>query len=202
MVPLVELARRSATPMSGRLLILLDQHKRFAWILAALLPLIWGTYWVFDRSPPFRIEGTPTLQPTRAGEELLIHMKMTREMDRRCSAVITRYFVDSTGTRRGMSFETLNFEGLQKREAISSTELKLALPTPRSLPSGPTQLFTDASYTCATNPLTYLAPIRVTSVWEFTTLPPLKPEAVVVITKPEAVEKTLRSLQPQIPVIP
>jgi hypothetical protein len=177
------------------MLVFLDRHKKFAWLLAVLPTVIWGTIWSLDRAPPFRIVTVDPIQPIRAGDELIMNMRVDRDLERKCSATITRFFMDSQHTKRGMMFETLNYDGIVRR-AEKGSELKLALPTPRNMPSGPTELYTESVYSCATNPLTYLAPIRLSWVFNFEVLPPLNPEAVVVITKPDAVDRALKLIKP------
>jgi hypothetical protein len=147
------------------------RHAKVGWWLACLLVVGWPLRWACDRESPFAITGPVTVINARAGQEVFFDAPVRRDLDRECSAMFTRWIVDSDGFRRDFERDPrfASAEDIRRMDAQMNHRLQLAVPVPLAMPVGKAQYMTSLKYEC--NPLHKRFPIEVTMALEFEVLP-------------------------------
>lgn len=131
-------------------------------IIPLVLMLVSGAqvlWWMFDRSPPFKVL---SVEPSavRAGETVALIADVYRDTARRCDSTISRYILDAKGFRHDIgSSSFFPAESIDLLERRSPRRLMVRLNTPGDLPPGKSELVSSLLYVC--NPVHRIYPIVV-----------------------------------------
>lgn len=139
------------------------------WRAALILGLISLAWLSLDRRPPFEVV---QVYPAYAlpGEQVQLVAEVRRDLLRHCAADMSRYIIDSRGTRwdepdRHFAPETITHLARQ-----SPDMLRLSIKVPEDAAPGLAEVISDLKYRC--NVTHALLPIRTTVVIPFTVLRP------------------------------
>lgn len=115
-------------------------------------------FWALDREPPFKVLDYKISQ-AKAGESTVIRATVHRDLDRRCSVMISRMFIDSTGTRFDLTegAQFMNARALEEYSRRSPNMLNVSVAVPKSAALGTANVMTVLDYEC--NPVQQVYPI-------------------------------------------
>lgn len=114
---------------------------------------------MLDTKPPFRLLDY-TATPTHPGGYSQINANVRRELDRGCSVKFNRYLFDSRGFRFDLGTEQeMSGPAISRLAAITPDALRIAVPFPKGIATGPARFMTDLRYVC--NPIHRWRPITV-----------------------------------------
>lgn len=134
-------------------------------VLGGLLSVVFAlqaVVWYFDDEVPFEVIGyTPSIGSP--GEDVVILVRVKRDVQRNCSVDFSRYFYDSRGTR----FDTsegerhMNASAIAQMDAANPGILQYTFRIPEAASLGTGKIITSLDYVC--NPLHKMYPIQVLS---------------------------------------
>jgi hypothetical protein len=144
--------------------------ERLSWVpsLVLLIALVVILIQITDRRPPFEIRH---VEPAfaRAGEALTLHAEVWRDVDRKCSAEMSRYVFDANGARWDYPVSMFSSSIISRMEQATPGALKVAIIVPVGAAPGRAELVSVLSYRC--NRAHALWPIEVTTHMPFIILP-------------------------------
>ena len=126
-------------------------------ILAALLLV---AYYATDRNPPFAVLSVVPAS-ARPGEYITIQATVRRDIDRKCSAEMSRYLYDASGARFDIGQSLVSSGMIEHLERTSPSVLRVSVRVPESMSVGPANLQTVLAYKC--NKTHNIWPIEVTT---------------------------------------
>jgi hypothetical protein len=144
---------------------------RFLWAAKGLLAVSVGVaiYYAADRAPPFAVL---SVEPAEAlpGQSITIYASVRRDVARNCSADMSRYIFDASGTRFDLGTSFFTAEVIRAMEKHSPGRLTIAINVPASAKPGPANMTSVLLYRC--NRVHNLYPIEVTASFPFRVLSP------------------------------
>lgn len=134
------------------------------WIVPLVMLGLQFTVWVFDRTSP-RVIGAYTATPAAPGGAVVLTIDVKRDLSRRCSTNLIRYFYDARAVRYSVGgVETRSAIHAIYSEAMSPGKLILGFNVPPAAARGTGLLVTTLEFTC--NPLHTIWPIAMVMTQE------------------------------------
>lgn len=147
---------------------------RLLWVPRAViflcaLILLWYTA---DREVPYHVV---SVEPAfgRAGERIVIHAAVQRDMTRRCDLTLSRQIIDAHGVGHSSDSDYLSADVRAEMERRTPGEAHIAFTIPSNAAPGPAVLYTSREYRC--NKVHHVWPITLVTAMPFTVLPPSQP---------------------------
>jgi hypothetical protein len=135
-------------------------HSKLYGILLFLYALLQLAIWRYDTSLAVTPAGNSAPLSTVAGERLRVFMPVEYSHRRQCSMLMSRYFLDSTGTYFDlMATRFISSTGLIEMERASPSELRFVVSLPSEASSGDGVVVTQISSMC--NPLQIVWPTDI-----------------------------------------
>ena len=135
-------------------------------LIVGFLALVW---FAADREPPFTVL---RVWPASAapGEEITIHVDVKRQIDRNCSARMSRSIFYSTQERTDLGTAHFSAQTIAAMERATPGRLHVNFVVPKGADPGPAALVSSLEYVC--NATHRWVPIEMTTTMPFTILAP------------------------------